>query len=63
MPIYRVFIEETATRLLWNDVEAADMQGAIDSAHASLETDAWTAWQESDTDCRLEVRDEITEAR
>jgi hypothetical protein len=58
--MYRVFIEETATRLLYRDVEADSKEAANKIGEAAIESDAWTDWCESDTQASLELREELT---
>lgn len=58
--IYRVFIEETATRLLYQDIEAKSKKAANKIGEAAIESEAWTGWAESDTSVHLELREELT---
>jgi hypothetical protein len=58
--IYRVFIEETASRLFYRDVDAASPAEANALAATAIESDAWTEWAETDTSASLEVREELT---
>jgi len=56
--IVRVFIEETTTRLLYHDVEAASVADANQQADAALESGDWADWTECDSNAALDVREE-----
>jgi hypothetical protein len=58
---FRVYIEETSTRLLSRVVEATSEAEAEAIAHAALDDDTWADWQESSSDASLEVNENLTE--
>lgn len=61
MATFRIYIEETSTRLLYTDVDAKDEDDATEQAEAAIESGAWVDWAESDSHCSLEVCDHLTE--
>lgn len=61
MARFRIYIEETSTRLLYTDVNAASAADANAQAAAALESGSWTEWEgESSSECSLEAREEMT---
>jgi hypothetical protein len=55
VPIFRVYIEERATRLFYRDVEAVDSARAEEIGQEAIDSGDWTEWTTSDTDASLEV--------
>jgi hypothetical protein len=57
---FRVYLEETATRLFYKDIDAPSRKAAEKHGTAALESDAWTLWAESQSSASLELREELT---
>ena len=57
---FRIYIEETSTRLFSRVVTAETREAAEAIAQGALDDDTWTDWETSDSDASLEVRAELT---
>ena len=58
--MYRIYLEETATRTFHKDIEARTRQAAEAQGQAARASDAWTEWTEGHTSASLELREELT---
>lgn len=61
MATYRIYIEEVSTRLLAKDVDATTPEHAAALAQAALDDGSWSEWAEQESDCTLDVRDDLHE--